>query len=317
MNILKLSDYLIDDEIREELEILSTFEGQYVIQPENVDLTEVVEQPGVQKGESLPWQNDVFYLRNGELTIWAGVNGHGKSLIVNHIILWRLKNQKALIASLEMKPEITLYRMICQYANCFPSLEFAKKIQNLLTGRLWIYEQIDSVAADRILALCHYAAKKLKINHIVIDSLSKCGIRVDDYDTEKNFVDRLHNAAKFYNIHIHLVCHIRKIDDEMKIPTKFDVRGYGAITDFADNVVIIWRNKKREHLKKRFGDLLPTEKRDQKIMELPGCFICVEKNRNGGVEGKIGLYASPCGQFSRHENKTLMVPFEDDQSANT
>ncbi len=249
MDIININDHLVNDEIAAELDILSRVEAQYIIQPNDIDLTETVEFPGVQKGESLPWDNDIFFLRPGELTVWAGINGHGKSLLVDQIILWRLKTQKALIASLEMKPEITLYRMISQYAACFPSLPFAKKVQNLLTGRLWIYNQVDSVAAERILALCHFAAKKLHVDHIVIDSLSKCGIGVEDYQTEKNFVDRLQNAAKFYNIHIHLICHIRKLEDEKKIPTKFDVRGYGAITDFADNVVIIWRNKNRERLK--------------------------------------------------------------------
>ena len=39
---------------------------------------------------------------------------------------------------------------------------------------------------------------------------------------------------------------IRKLQDETKIPGKFDVKGTGAITDMVHNVFIWWRNKPKE-----------------------------------------------------------------------
>ena len=80
------------------------------------------------------------------------------------------------------------------------------------------------------------ALKELKIQHVVIDSLMKCGIMDDDYNGQKQFVDCLCWAAKTYGGHIHLIHHIRKTRSEEEIPDKFDVMGASALTNLVDNV---------------------------------------------------------------------------------
>jgi twinkle protein len=45
---------------------------------------------------------------------------------------------------------------------------------------------------------------------------------------------------------VHLVMHSRKKEDEFAPPGKFDAKGTGTITDLADNVMTVWRNKKKE-----------------------------------------------------------------------
>ena len=52
----------------------------------------------------------------------------------------------------------------------------------------------------------------------MIDSLVKCGVGVDDYNAQKKFVDALCWAAKQHKVHIHLVNHIRKGNNETEIP---------------------------------------------------------------------------------------------------
>ena len=81
---------------------------------------EVVERSKGQKiwGAKLPWPktHDTFRLRQGELTIFGGANASKKSLICGEIILGLLKDSKVCLASLEMKPSESLYRMLMQAA---------------------------------------------------------------------------------------------------------------------------------------------------------------------------------------------------------
>lgn len=243
-------------------------------------------------GEKLPWDKTQhhFRLRKGELTIWAGINGHRKSMILGQIMAYLAQRTKVCIASLEMRPEETLHRMARQVAGCYPSPDFACEFLQWGDQRILIYDQLDTVEAEKILGMVHYAAKELGCKHIVIDSLTKCGLPHEDYTAEKKFVDRLQWAAKHYQIHIHLVSHIRKGMDEARIPNKFDVKGTGTITDIADNVVICWKNKKKEEAKRKQKDRQTLTSEEVELLEKPDQLLSVSKQRNGEFEGRLAFW---------------------------
>ena len=129
--------------------------------------------------------------------------------------------------------------------------------------------------------MCIYAMTVLKIKHIVIDSLMKCGINGDDYNGQKTFVDRLCWAAKTYGGHIHLVHHMRKGRSESDAPDKFDVKGAGEITDMVDNLVIVHRNKEKERA---------IENGEHVHDGICDTTLIVAKQRHGEWEGKIKLW---------------------------
>ena len=243
-------------------------------------------------GEQLPWDRTQkqFRLRQGELTIWGGGNGHRKSMILGQIMAWLAQKSRVCIASLEMRPEETLLRMARQVAGCFPSPDFAREFANWGFERILIYDQLDTVEAVKILGMVHYAAKELNCKHIVIDSLTKCGLDEEDYRAEKKFVDRLQWAAKHYQIHIHLVCHIRKGMSEDRVPNKFDIKGTGAITDVADNVVVCWKNKRKEDAKRKQKDRQNLTPDELEMLEKPDQILSIMKQRNGDFEGSIALW---------------------------
>lgn len=243
-------------------------------------------------GPALPWlkTHETIRFQPGELSIWAGINGHGKSLLLGQVVLWWLKTQTALIASLEMKPVETLYRMARQMCGGMFEAVYMDEFCYQLEGRLWIYDQLDSVASERILGLIHYAANELKVDHIVIDSLTKCGLSRDDYTQQAKFVDRVQWAAKRHNVHIHLVCHMRKGNDENSRPGKFDIRGAAEISDLADNVLVVYRNKpKEEAARKRYHGMMLT-KHEEAELKKPDSFLRVDKNRANGEEESFGLW---------------------------
>lgn len=302
----------VTEQLDVEESMLAQVEGAHVVDPSSVidRVVLIAESGGQQTGESLPWAkaDNVQRLRAGELSVWAGINGHGKSLLLGQVMLWRMKNQKVLIASLEMKPEETLYRMACQYAGCNASVGFCRTTMEKFDGRLWIYDQLDTVKASRILALVHYAAKTLQVDHIVIDSLTKCGFGSDDYSGQKDFIDRLQWAAKRHGIHIHLVCHVRKTGSELDEPDKFSIRGGAELSDIPDNVFIVFRNKRKEQVSDKLhatGQV--ANEAEQSILDQPDCFLKIDKNRHGSKEGRIGLFYHPSSnQFTPSEGPRAM-----------
>ena len=107
--------------------------------------------------------------------------------------------------------------------------------------------------------------------------------------------------GKQHGVHVHVVVHIRKLDDEGKIPGKFDIKGTGGLTDMVDNVLIIWRNKKKEKLL-RAG----TDEEKDKVKDQPDAYLSVVKQRKTGNEPTFSLwFHSPSCQFIEREGAEL------------
>ena len=265
-------------------------------------------------GDRMPWSKtqDHVRLRDGELSIWAGMNGHRKSMFLGQILVELSKTRRVAMASLEMLPEETLWRMCCQSGGvAAPSKSYIDKWITWADDRILIYDQLDKVAGEKILGFIHYCAKELGCNHIVIDSLTKCGISSDDRNGEKDFIDRLQWAAKTLKCHLHLVAHVRKPNScgEEYVPTKFDVRGAGELVDMADNLFLLWKDKKREEMKRmeEMGFTLD-EKEKKYIEDSSDQKLIVAKQRHGRFEGSFKFWMHESMQFTSDENrKTVMV----------
>lgn len=126
-------------------------------------------------GYTLPWArtHEQFRLRPSEVTIWNGISGHGKSLLLNQVCA-RLMEQGArvCIASMEMSPTATLVRLCRQVGGTNrPTETLIRLISRWTDGKLWLYDQQGTVAPQRIIAIARYTAERLKITHFVIDSL--------------------------------------------------------------------------------------------------------------------------------------------------
>lgn len=241
--------------------------------------------PDVPRGARPPWSKiaNKLRFRPGEVTLWSGTNGHGKSLALGQTATSLVaQGERTCIASLEMKPVMTLQRMVRQASQeAKPSPEFIAHFHQAVGDDLLIYDQLGTVRADKMLAVVRYVAERRGVKHMVIDSLMKCGMAEDDYTAQKRFVDQLCATAKDHDIHVHLVAHARKGQNEHDAPGKMDVKGSGAIIDQVDNVVICWRNKRKE-LEQQAG------KHDRR--NEPDAVLAVEKQRNGEWEGRCLLW---------------------------
>ncbi len=262
------------------------------------ELIDRIRSPIKQPRAVMPWRktHSLIAFRPGEVTIWGGANGNGKSLVTGQIALSLLsQDQKVCIASFEMKPSKTLERMGRQFSGfnaddpAFAGSDQAREelvkvyeqFKDWTNARLWLYDQQGTVTTAQIIAVTRYCAKELGVSHFFIDSLMKCVAGEDDYNGQKKFVDELTAIARDYQIHIHLVHHIRKPADESHKPSKYDYKGSGAITDQVDNVISVWRNKAKEKDREQNKPIKDTD---------PDALLICDKQRNGEWEGSIGLW---------------------------
>lgn len=249
---------------------------------------------------------DKFDLRPGEVTLWAGVNGHGKTSFLSHVMLNVMREgQKVCIASMEMKPRDTMAKMTLQAAGVAqPSIPFIRGFHSWTDQRLWVYDHLGKLASGRALAVATYVRKELGIEHLVIDSLMKCGIGVDDYTGQKEFVDGLCAIARDTGLHIHLVVHMRKGENERTAPGKFDVKGAGEITDLVDNLVIVWKNvRKAEN-----PDDAPND---------PDAYVRIAKQRHHSWEGSFAFWFDKNSQqFLEHQRmRPTYLPIDVQEAA--
>lgn len=257
-----------------------------------------IKSPVVHPRAVMPWRktHGQIQFRPGEVTIWGGANGQGKSLVTGQIALSLCSQaEKVCIASFEMKPMKTLERMGRQWSGENPDhpafrghaeatarmIDLYEQFRDWTTGKLWLYDQQGTVTAAQVCAVVRYCAKEKGITHFFVDSLMKCVADEDDYNGQKRLVDELTAIARDYSIHIHLVHHIRKPANEDHKPTKYDYKGSGAITDQVDNVISVWRNKVKEKAREDGKTVSDGE---------PDALLICDKQRHGEWEGKIGLW---------------------------
>jgi len=258
-----------------------------------------------QRGAKLPWRKtfDLMRLRDGDISVWAGVNSHGKSLCLSHVATDLVsQGYRVCIASMEMPPKDQGYKMYCQIGGVDkPAPEYAKQIQKFIQDGVWIFNVFGTAKANKVLSVFEYAFFRYGVKHFIVDSLAKCGFSEDDYNGQKEYIDKLMEFAGKHNVHVHVVVHIRKMDSEATMPGKFDVKGTGAIADMVDNVLIIWRNKKKEKAM-RSG----TEEDKTAVREQPDSYLSVVKQRKTGKEPTFSLWFHPAScQFIEHERAEI------------
>lgn len=242
----------------------------------------------IHSGKSLGWikTEDKFRVRN-ELNILTGVSGHGKSMWLSQVILSMMKqNTKCLIASLEMRPVLTLARMVTQaLGSPEPTDEYIYKFCERAKDKLYIYDQHQQTTSQDMIATLYYGKHILGVEVFVIDSLMKMSdISEESLEAQKLFVDKLAVTVRDLNIAVFLVAHTRKMKSEEEIPDATNIMGSSHIRNLCDNIICVWRNRSKERLKEE-GKVS-----DAELKIIPDCKVFVQKQRNAQWEGNFNFY---------------------------
>lgn len=226
--------------------------------------------------------------RPGEVSIWTGASGSGKSQILSHCAVdWIDQGSRICVASLEMKPAQTLKRMVKQAGNIDrPTEGYLRALISWMAPGLLLYEKVGKAGVDALLEVFDYARAKYGCDQFIIDSLMRLGIAADDYSGQEKAVFRIVDWAISSNVHVHLVAHSRKGEKGGGAPETEDIKGASEIGSNAFNIIGVWRNREHEDRLKA----AKTDDEKQQLAEKPGVQLNVAKQRNGDFEGKIGLW---------------------------
>lgn len=243
---------------------------------------------------------DSFEFRPGEVSVWTGINGHGKSLMLNQVQIGLMRQgERVCVFSGEMSPAQQAKRLVKQITGLDrPSAAYIDAVGRWVMDRMWLFNVVGSSTIDRLLEVFQYAAKRYGVTQFVIDSLMMTDVPDDGagaFTAQKTCMQKLAKFAKTYKAHVHLVAHPRKAKDESQAPGKMDVGGSGKITDLADNVFSVWSAGKED------GD---------EDNGKPDALLALHKQRNGTVQNKkFWMWFCKEAQQYTCTSKRIPVPF--------
>eukprot|EP00752_Nemacystus_decipiens_P012825 g11358.t1 len=214
-------------------------------------------------------------LRRGELTVITGPTGSGKTTILSQLSLdLAARGLSTLWGSFEIKNTRLMQKMLQQFAGR-PVKDLAgstlaavaDRFQALPLSFLRFHGGTD---VDEVLDAMDYAVYANDVQHIILDNLQFMLTRdsrdgrlarpgpFDKFDAQDVALDKFRKFATEKNVHITLVIHPRKEDEEHKL-TMSSIFGSAKATQEADLVVILQNQKGKKSLevkKNRFdGDL--------------------------------------------------------------
>jgi len=197
-----------------------------------------------------------------------------------------VQHQRVLVVSLEMSPARTMARMTRQAMGAgYPSAYNIERFSRWTDDRLWVFDHVGVIDGSTVSGLCRYFAQELQGQHVFIDSMMMVCASEEHLDEQKQFVTGLCRLAQETGLHLHLVAHCRKPAQggEDKAPTKYDIKGTGAISDQAHNVMMVWQNKSKKAK-------LEADPMDLSTQDEPDAIVSCEKQRNGDWEGKLKFW---------------------------
>lgn len=231
-------------------------------------------------------------IRPGEVSLWSGETGHGKSQVLAHACVhWIEQGSRICKASLEMKASQTLKRMVKQTCNeDRPESGRVKQALTWMNDNFLLFDKVGKAGIETILEVFDYARARYGCDQFVIDSLMRTGVAGDDYNAQEQVMYKTVQWAIENDVHVHFVAHSRKPSiHKTGAGSIDDVKGGMEIGGNAFNAFIIWRNKKIEdEIAEAFksGDAGKVADLKAKASVVLNC----DKQRNGDWTGKVGLW---------------------------
>lgn len=227
-----------------------------------------------------------LFFEDGQLTIWLGDSGHGKSTFMNYLSMCAIfSGKKVFIGSFEVPAEITIKRMLeaCVKTSQNPVSE--DQVLGHIGDKIFLADIVDFVAQEKLFELMRFAFARHGVAMFVIDSLMRVDGLEEDYPAQTKFMNRLQGFCKEHKVHTHLIVHPRKVSKDGISGN--DIRGSGLIKASTDNLCILQRNmKKRELIREGKTSFLTLD-------QMWDTEIVVDKNRYNQWEGKFQLKFHP------------------------
>ncbi|MEE1252276.1 MAG: DnaB-like helicase C-terminal domain-containing protein [Bacteroidales bacterium] len=227
-------------------------------------------------------------LASGGITVLTGVNGCGKTVFLNNIVLNICdKNFKVGLFSGEMQSwRLKAWiRKIARGLNQ-DNEQNNERIDQSLKDTLFVYDNSCGSDWGNLFESIQKTVEEKGLNLLVLDNLACMKLssnRNEKLDQQSSFIKELADYARSKSIHIILIAHPRK---SFGVVRKDDIAGSYDLSNMADNVLIM--HKVNEDFFKNAKDFWRKE-----VFEDYKCYdslIEVAKNRDTGEEKVIGLF---------------------------
>lgn len=256
----------------------------------------------------------IMGFNKGELSVWSGSNGCGKSSLLSQLAIESINdNKKVALYSGELRADRVLnwLHLQCagkrnvigtQYENYYAvSDEIRDKINQWMERKLYIYNNEHSSEVEAVVKAVRECIEQNGIDVVIIDnlmSLDLTSVTGERYEKQTSLVLALTELCKIKNVVIHFITHPRKT---MTFLRKNDMSGTADITNAADNVFLVHRCNM--DFKRSIKDYLGI-KDDNSLLRYDNVIeIC--KNRDMGISDEfIGLY------FEKESKRFLNTPNE-------
>ena len=202
--------------------------------------------------------------------MWTGKRGSGKSTLLSQLLLnaidqgfpvcaysgelsaWRFKQWAMLQAAgaghIEPKRDPVSGKLYY-----YTPKEIADRIDGWWKGKFFLYDNRVAGAGDEdsIISVFEYAVRRFGCCVFLVDNLMTARFNdqsdKDFYRAQSRFTGRLVEFAKKNEVHVHLVAHPRKGDnDKKKLLTADDIGGSADITNRADNAFSLERMEEKD-----------------------------------------------------------------------
>ena len=208
-------------------------------------------RPPLSDGLTLPWQgvNDYLRFMPGKVSIWSGPTFSGKTAFLRQLMLHALANRhKVLFVSLEEEPEDVWREFMATAVGVREPNESQREwCLDLWDDRLFVFDSTEMIEPTLLMGIIRYGCERHGFTHVVIDSLMRLALKVDDYEGQREMGNMLGRLAKLSRAHIHLVAHPRKSANSRAPMDLYDIRGAQDIVAQADLVLTLERKYDKEH----------------------------------------------------------------------
>jgi twinkle protein len=213
----------------------------------------LVEQfrPPLSDGLSLPWEgvNDYVRFMPRRVSVWSGPTFSGKTAFLRQLMLHAASNNhRCCFISLEEETD-DVWREFIMMASCTrsPNKHQRQWAIDWMENKIWVFDSTEAIDPVILMGIIRFACDKFGFSHIVIDSLMRLNLALDDYEGQREMGNMLGRLARLTSAHIHLVAHPRKTASSRAPMDLYDIRGAQDIVAQADLVLTLERKHGELH----------------------------------------------------------------------